>query len=139
MKPSLISDSFSQIVMQPSEDGTLGTMHATLQNEDGETSIVMVSLTPEQLASANGVTIAEGTAGAAGEGQTLMITTDDVTVSQDGTFVVTSSGDMGNKNLGIVVSEAQPDEVVLEQGGGTINITEIQTNQLSTEGIPPEQ
>ncbi|PIK60798.1 putative zinc finger and BTB domain-containing protein 17 [Apostichopus japonicus] len=49
----------AQIVMQPSEDGTLGTMHATLQNEDGETSIVMVSLTPEQLASANGVTIAE--------------------------------------------------------------------------------
>lgn len=126
--------------MQPSEDGTLGTMHATLQNEDGETSIVMVSLTPEQLASANGVTIAEGTAGTAGEGQTLMITTDDVTVNQDGTFVVTSSGDIAtDKNLGIVVSEARPGEVVLEQGDSSINITEIQTNQLSTEGIPEEQ
>ncbi|XP_071840021.1 uncharacterized protein [Apostichopus japonicus] len=130
----------AQIVMQPSEDGTLGTMHATLQNEDGETSIVMVSLTPEQLASANGVTIAEGTQGTAGEGQTLMITTDDVTVNQDGTFVVTSSGDIAtDKNLGIVVSEARPGDVVLEQGDSSINITEIQTNQLSTEGIPEEQ
>ncbi|KAJ8021986.1 hypothetical protein HOLleu_39346 [Holothuria leucospilota] len=130
----------AQIVMQPSEDGTLGTMHATLQNEDGETSIVMVSLTPEQLANANGVTITEGTAGGAGEGQTLMITTDDVTVNQDGTFVVTSSGNIpSDKNMGIVVTEAEHGEVVLEQGGEAINITEIQSSQLATEDIPPEQ